>query len=243
MRTLRNRGGFTLAEVLFAFTASVLLGGGILGMFIVFSRIFRDGSEQLCLLSRARYGIERICAGASAAEVITVQQGGNELAVTVPASILRSAVNATHSTLHVKTTEAFPPSGVVYVEEEAIAYGATDSKKKSLLSCTRGYNETTASKHDNKEVVYIRFSYYLDGSTIYFNASGNKSPSSDEAIVEAVEPRGGSGIFQLTAPGGGFRASRVTLSFRCYDDRNRNGSRDASEPSLDAAFEVFGRNS
>ncbi|HOE27340.1 MAG TPA: prepilin-type N-terminal cleavage/methylation domain-containing protein [bacterium] len=243
MQARRRRSGFTLVEVLFASTLSALLVGGILGTFIAFSRLYRDGSERLCLLSRARYGIERLSSGSSAAEAIAVAQGGNALTVTIPATVLRSAVNATHSSLHVQTAEVFPPSGVVYIDDEAIAYGSAEPKTRRLSSCTRGYAGTTASQHDNRSIVHIRFTYYLDGTTIYFNAGGSPSPASDEPIVPSVEPTGAGGIFRIL-PGGqdGARNSRVQVAFRCYNDWNRNGTRDASEPSLDTAFEVFARN-
>jgi hypothetical protein len=240
MREAKNRRGFTLAEVLFASTISMLLVGGILSMFIVFSRLFRDGSEQLCLLSEARYGIERLSAGISAAEVLTVQPDGNKIAMTIPATTLRSAVNSTHTTIHVEGTSTLPPSGVVHIDEETIAYEGTDSK--NLLSCTRGYNGTTASKHSNKEIVHLRLSYYLNGTTIYFNANGSPSTADDEPIVENVEPTGGGGIFRIPSAESRFRCSRVEFSFKCYNDINNNHHRETFEPGLDVAFEVFARN-
>jgi hypothetical protein len=197
----------------------------------------------VCLLSRARQGIEQISACLSAAEVLTVQPGGNAILITVPATVLSSAVNATHTTLHVRETAMLPLTGVVYIEEEAIAYGGKDTKKNWLLSCARGYDGTVASKHGNKEIVYIRFIYYLNGTTIFRNADGSPSPATDEPIVEDVEPLGATGVFQLISAGSSsFRKSRVLFSFTCYNDTNNNGHREASERSLDVASEVFARN-
>jgi hypothetical protein len=241
MQAEKNRRGFTLAELLFAMTASTLLVGGILASFIVFSRLFRDGSELLDIHSRARYVTERIARGVSAAEVLTVQSGGDRLDVTVPATTLRSAVNPTHTSIHVEGTTMLSPSGIVYVDEEAIAYTSIDSK--NLLGCARGANQTTATKHDNKEIVYARFSYYLDGTTIYLNADGSPAAATDESIIRMVEKNQGTSLFQLIRTGSSsFRSDRVVLSFTCFDDRNHNNRRDALEPSFNVAFEVFARN-
>lgn len=242
MRAAGGRSGFTLAELLFAMTASTLLVGGILGSFIVFSRLFRDGSEQLDINSRARYAVERLAGGICAAEQFSVQSGGDRLDVTLPATTLRSAVNPTHTTIHVEGTTTLAPSGTVYVDDEAIAYAGKDSK--NLTGCTRGADGTTAAHHDNKEIVYARFSYYIDGTTLYLDADGTPDADSDEPIMRMVEKTQGVPLFQIVSTGGTqYRYPRILFSFTCFEDTNRNGLRDQAETSFDVAYEVFARNS
>lgn len=242
MRATGSRRGFTLVEILFATTASMLLVGGVLGSFIVFSRIYRAGVEQMGIHSRAKIGTERLASDIRAAETVVVPSGGDRLQTTFPATTLRSAVNPTHTTIHMEWTGMLPPSGVVYVDEEEISYTGKDSK--NLLGCVRGCHGTTAVKHDNKTVVYTRFIYYLDGAAIYLNSSGTPSIATDELILRSVEKRHGTPLFQLLSHNDDptLRGDRVVCSFKCYEDKNNNDLPGPDEPALDLGLEVFARN-
>jgi len=240
VRPSEDRRGFTLAEVLMAMTASVILLGGILSLFIAFSRLFREGSMQMNIQSRARYGIERITSGISGAETIAVQSGGDRLDVTVPVTNVRGNVSSTAGTVPVDWTGVLPGAGVVYIDSEAIRYGSKDTQ--NLLSCTRGYLGTTAAAHESSQIVYIRLAYYLNGISVYLNADGTPAVATDERILWAVEKNQGVNLFQLVARSGTYRFDRTLLAFKCYEDKNNNNRRETSEPGLDFSLEAFPRN-
>ena len=254
MRPSETRRGFTLAELLMASTVSVIVMGGILSLFFVFSRLFREGSMQMNIESRARYGIERIASGVSAAEnvsavkTIAVQSVGDRLDATIPVTSLRGNLTSSATTVPVDSTGVLPGSGVAYVDSEKIRYGAKDAQ--NLLSCTRGYGGTTAASHESAGIVYIKLCYYLkpNSTSVYLNADQNADGSlnntaTDERILWAVEKNAGVNLFQVLAQSGTYRFDRVVLSFKCYEDKNNNNRREPSEPGLDFALEVFPRNS
>jgi prepilin-type N-terminal cleavage/methylation domain-containing protein len=254
MRPSKTRRGFTLLELLIAVTVSGILMGGILSLFLVFSRLFHEGSMQMNIQGRAWYGIERIASGVSAAETVSavktiaVQSVGDRLDVTVPVTNLRGSGNLASSatTIPVVSTGVLPGSGVAYIDSEKIRYGAKDAL--NLLSCTRGYGGTTAAFHESSQVVYMKFCYYLKpNSTSVFlnadqNADGSLNTATDERILWAVEKNAGVKLFDVIAQSGTYRFDRIVLSFKCYDDMNNNNRREPSEPGLDFALEVFPRN-
>jgi len=240
MRPQGRGRGFTITELLMAMTASVIIAGGIASLFIVFSRVFRDGSAQMDIQARARHGLDRITAGICGAERFAVQSSGDRLDVTVPVANLRGNLTAAATTVPVNWTGAMPNSGVAHVGSEAISYGAKD--QQNLLSCVRGYGGTSASSHESNKIVYVKISYYLNWSSVYLNANGNPSVSSDERIIRSVEKIQGTNLFQIIPKGNPYRYDRVLVNFRCFDDRNNNHRRELSEPGLDFSLEAFPRN-
>ncbi|MEI6633303.1 MAG: hypothetical protein WCP22_05720 [Chlamydiota bacterium] len=195
MRPSKTRRGFSFVELITVSAISVILIGGILSLFFVFSRLFRDGSMQMNIQGRARYGIERIASGVSAAETIAVQSGGDRLDATIPATTLRGNLTSSATTIPVDSTGVLPNSGVAYIDSEKIRYGAKDAQ--NLLSCTRGYGGTTAASHESAGIVFIKLSYYLNGISIYLNADGVPNVATDERILWYVEKNAGVNLFQV----------------------------------------------
>lgn len=72
-----------------------------------------------------------------------VMQGGGGISVTS----LTSAVSASATTIPVSSTKGFLGSSVVWIGDEQIDYSSTDAN--NFLSCTRGYNGSTAATHSS----------------------------------------------------------------------------------------------
>ncbi len=78
----------------------------------------------------------------------------------VVATELTSSVNATASVLPVESTTDYLGSDVVTLGAEQVYYGSKNST--AFLSCTRGYNDSTAASHLAGAMVYTATSSALN---------------------------------------------------------------------------------
>lgn len=245
-REMRQKKGFTLIEVLFASSCSIIVAGGVLGLFITLSRLFSDGSTQMRLTSEARYGMERIAADVRGAELLSVQPTGDQINLTIPLTNLRADIASSDTAIPVDSTGPLPSSGVIYIGGEAILYGGVTGRglpNPEISSCTRAYNGTTAAPHKDNEVVYVKPIYYLNGGRVCLNTNGTPNPATDGVLLRNVEKISGTNLFQQIPVGiSSYKTDRVQLVFRCFQDRDGDHLRDPNEPGLDFSMELFPRN-
>jgi hypothetical protein len=131
--------------------------------------------------------------------------------------------------------------GAVQVENEIISYASKSDA--ALLSCTRGYGGSTAAAHQNDLIVYIRPLYYLNNTRIYLNLNGNPSTATDQVVISYVEKIPGVNLFRHYPVGAtSYKADRILVSFRCFDDIDNDNNRDRGEPGLNFELELFARN-
>ena len=242
----RQKNGFTLVEALFASSCSILVVGGALGLFIMLSRLFSAGSAQMRLTSEARYGMERIAADVRGAELITVSSSGDQINLTIPVTNLSSDITSSATTIPVYSTDRLPSSGVIYIGTEAILYSGITAKGQSnpqIYSCTRACNGTPAASHKNNEVVYTIPAYYLSGSTVYLSTKGTTNTATDGILLKNVEKISGTNLFQQIAVGtSSYKTNRIQITFRCFQDKDKDHLRDLNEPGVDFSMELFPRN-
>jgi prepilin-type N-terminal cleavage/methylation domain-containing protein len=235
-----THGGFTVPELLIALLISAMAMGGVFSSFLMVSKLFYSGTQQMKIQEKARYAIEQIGNGISAAEVISIQGGGNRIHLTVPITTLTSDISSSATTIPVEWTQLLPAPGVAYIDNETIAYsGKTDT---SLLSCSRGSGGTSASSHSEDEIVYIKPAYYLHENAIYLDMNGTISPSTDQLILPDVKAFAGRNLFQLIGQSAPYNVDRVQVAFGCFKDTDDNNVRDPNEPGLDFELEFFARN-
>jgi len=236
-----------MMELLLASTCSVMVMGGTLGLFITLLHLFNDGSAQMQLQSKVRYGIERIAVYVRAAESITLQSNGDRADISVPITNLRASVTSSASSLPVDSISFFPSRGVVTIGSENILFsGGTrpgDAQHPSLLSCTRGYGSTTAAAHIATEILHLKSTFYLSGNIIYLNTTGSPNTATDEVVISDVAKTAGVNLFQCYIPGSSsYRADRVQITFLCFKDLDGDHIRDSNEPGVNFSTELFRRN-
>jgi len=83
---------------------------------------------------------------------VFVQNSGNGVAS--PADTLNGDITATDTTIVVDSNSAFPTSGVIMIENEAIYYASKDAGNTDFEGCIRGYSGTTAAAHADPAAVY-----------------------------------------------------------------------------------------
>lgn len=242
----RRKRGFTLVELLFASSCSIIVAGGVLGLFITLSRLFNDGSTQMRLHSEARYGVERLAADVRGAELLSVPSSGDQINIAIPITNLRADIASSDTVIPVDSTNLLPSSGVIYIGGEAISYGSVTGRglpNPTISSCTRAYNGTSSASHKNDEVVYTKPIYYLSGGKIYLNANGVPNTATDGVLIRNVEKIGGTNLFQQIPVGtSAYRTDRVRIAFRCFQDKDGDHLRDPNEPGVDFSTELFPRN-
>lgn len=243
----RRRHGFTIVEILFATTCSVMVMGGVFGLFIILTRLFNEGSLQMRLQSQARYGIERITSHVRATEFLSLQSNGDRIDMTIPITNLRADVSSSATYLPVDSVSLLPYSGVLTIGGENISFAGTtapgDAQHPSVLSCTRGYGGTSAASHDDDDVLYLKPIYYLNGNRLYVNMTGTPSTATDEVVISNVEKISGVNLFQYFPVGtSSYKSDRVQIAFRCFLDRDADHIRDRNEPGVDFSVELFLRN-
>lgn len=234
-------------EILVASTCSVIAMGGALSLFVILTRLFSDGSLQMRIQSQARYGIEHIARHVRAAEFITVQANGDRMDITVPATNLRANISSSATAIPVDSVSFLPGSGIAYIGNESVGYrGSTapgDAGHPSLLNCTRGYAGTTATAHDDDDVLIIKPTYYLNGGKIYVDNNGVLNTASDDVVISNTEKISGVSLFQYLPVGtSSYKTDRVQVAFRCFQDRDKDHVRDVNEPGVDFSVEFFTRN-
>lgn len=227
-----KRGGFTLAEVVFAMAITVMASAGIGTCFLIVSRVFLSGSNELAVQAAIGTGLEQISSSISAAEDVEVQAGGNRIDLKIPATTLASDVSNGDTTITVIWTKVLPPSGLVFIGPETISYGGKTST--TLTSCTRGYGGTTAESHEASEVVYFGAIYYYDGGTIYLNVDGNPNPAGDTRVLSDIENTDGKDLFTAIDGGGSYKTNRITVALTC--------SKGHEKQKLELELELFARN-
>lgn len=74
------------------------------------------------------------------------------------ATLLTSSINASQTTISVASVTGLPPTGLVSIDSEIIAYsGFVSSPSPQLTGCVRGFDNTTALAHGASARVEMRW--------------------------------------------------------------------------------------
>jgi prepilin-type N-terminal cleavage/methylation domain-containing protein len=132
-----NQKGFTLTEVLIALAIFAIVGTSVMFALNASSKTIVSAHEITVAESLTRTTIEYVKRSAYDSTVVTTD--------------LAASIDDATDVITVDSTDDFPASGIIQIEDELIRY--TGKKATQFTGCQRGFTSTTAASHANNTPV------------------------------------------------------------------------------------------
>ncbi len=150
----RNSAGFTLAELVVAMAVGGMVFAAVLAVMVQLFHGTTANSNYMAAFRQVQNGGDWISRDALMAQQVH-EMADTELSV---------GIDDSQDSIPVNSTDGFPSSGVISIDDELIQYSSTSATGDAFEGCTRGGNATA---HDDGKAVtsFVALGWTLwDGS-------------------------------------------------------------------------------